>query len=55
MDTVDVTYPSSPLFLLLNPELLQAQLEPLMRYPALPHCAGSRRCRSRIARRAALI
>lgn len=36
IDTVDVTYPSSPFFLLFNPKLLQAQLEPLMRYAALP-------------------
>ncbi|MEO6802877.1 MAG: DUF4965 domain-containing protein [Granulicella sp.] len=36
IDTVDVTYPSSPFFLLFNPELLQAQLEPMMRYAALP-------------------
>jgi hypothetical protein len=36
IDTVDVTYPSSPFFLLFNPELLEAQLEPLMRYAALP-------------------
>jgi hypothetical protein len=36
IDTVDVTYPSSPFFLLFNPTLLQAQLEPLMRYAALP-------------------
>jgi hypothetical protein len=36
IDTVDVTYPSSPFFLFFNPELLQAQLEPLMRYAALP-------------------
>lgn len=36
IDTVDVTYPSSPFFLLLNPRLLQAQLEPLMRYASLP-------------------
>ena len=36
IDTVDVTYPSSPFFLLFNPDLLQAQLEPLMRYAALP-------------------
>jgi hypothetical protein len=36
IDTVDVTYPSSPFFLLFNPELLKAQLEPLMRYAALP-------------------
>ncbi len=36
IDTVDVTYPSSPFFLFFNPVLLQAQLEPLMRYAALP-------------------
>ncbi len=36
IDTVDVTYPSSPFFLFFNPELLKAQLEPLMRYTALP-------------------
>ncbi len=36
IDTVDLTYPSSPFFLLFNPKLLQAQLEPLMRYAALP-------------------
>jgi hypothetical protein len=36
IDTVDVSYPSSPFFLLFNPKLLQAQLEPTMRYAALP-------------------
>ena len=36
IDTVDVTYPSAPFFLLFNPRLLQAQLEPVMRYAALP-------------------
>src|ERR1700721_3677726 len=36
IDTVDVPYPSSPFFLFFNPELLQAQLEPLMRYASLP-------------------
>jgi hypothetical protein len=36
IDTVDVTYPSSPFFLLFNPQLLKAQLEPLMQYAALP-------------------
>jgi hypothetical protein len=36
IDTVDVTYPSSPFFLLFNPELLKAQLEPVMRYASLP-------------------
>jgi hypothetical protein len=35
IDTVDVTYPSSPFFLYFNPKLLEAQLEPLMRYAAL--------------------
>lgn len=35
IDTVDVTYPSSPFFLLFNPALLKAQLEPLMRYAAM--------------------
>jgi hypothetical protein len=34
--TVDVIYPSSPLFLLLNPELLKASLTPLMQYAGLP-------------------
>jgi hypothetical protein len=36
IDTVDVTYPSSPFFLLLNPKLLQAQLQPMMVYASLP-------------------
>lgn len=36
IDTVDVTYPSSPFFLYFNPRLLKAQLEPLMRYTTLP-------------------
>jgi hypothetical protein len=34
--TVDVTYPSSPFFLLLNPELLRAQIRPVMDYAASP-------------------
>jgi hypothetical protein len=49
IDTVDVTYPSSPFFLLFNPTLLEAQLEPLMRYasmdrwkfPFAPHDLGT--------------
>ncbi|WP_019833564.1 glutaminase family protein [Sphingomonas sp. PR090111-T3T-6A] len=36
IDTVDVTYPSSPFFLLFNPRLLEAQLRPIMEYAALP-------------------
>jgi len=36
IDTVDVTYPSSPFFLLFNPKLLQAQLRPVMEYASLP-------------------
>jgi hypothetical protein len=36
IDTVDVTYPSAPFFLFFNPVLLQAQLEPMLRYASLP-------------------
>ena len=36
IDTVDITYPSSPFFLLLNPKLLEAQLQPMMEYASLP-------------------
>jgi hypothetical protein len=36
IDTVDVTYPSSPFFLLFNPRLLQAQLKPVLDYAELP-------------------
>jgi hypothetical protein len=36
ISTVDVLYPSAPFFLFFNPELLQAQLKPVMEYAALP-------------------
>src|SRR5579872_782099 len=35
-DTVDVTYPASPFFLLFNPKLLEAELRPVMDYASLP-------------------
>jgi hypothetical protein len=34
--TVDVLYPSSPFFLLFNPELLEAQVRPVLNYASLP-------------------
>lgn len=48
IDTVDVTYPSSPFFLLFNPRLLEAQLRPILeyaglsrwRFPFAPHDLG---------------
>lgn len=36
VDTVDVTYPSSPFFLLFNPRLLEAQLRPIFEYASMP-------------------
>jgi len=35
-DTVDVTYPASPLLLLLNPRVLEAELRPVLDYARLP-------------------
>jgi hypothetical protein len=48
IDTVDVTYPSSPFFLLFNTRLLQGQLQPILdyanlsrwRFPFAPHDLG---------------
>ena len=36
ISTVDVIYPSAPIFLLLNPKLVEAQLEPVLRYAEMP-------------------
>ena len=36
VDTVDVTYPSSPFFLLFNRRLLEAQLRPIFEYASMP-------------------
>jgi hypothetical protein len=37
IDTVDITYPTSPFFLLFNPTLLEAQLRPIMEYAGTTH------------------
>ena len=37
ISTVDVLYPSSPMFLFLNPKLVEAQLEPVARYAETGH------------------
>ena len=36
IDTVDVFYPSSPLYLLLNPKLLAGSVEPVLQYASMP-------------------
>jgi hypothetical protein len=36
IDTVDVFYPSSPLFALMNPKLLEASVAPVLQYASLP-------------------
>ena len=36
ISTVDVIYPTSPMFLLLNPRLVEAELEPVLRYAEMP-------------------
>jgi hypothetical protein len=36
ISTVDVIYPSAPFFLFFNPALLEAQLDPVLKYSALP-------------------
>jgi hypothetical protein len=49
INTVDVFYPSAPLFLLMNPQLLRGSVEPILRYgsmsrwpwPYAPHDLGT--------------
>ena len=37
ISTVDVLYPSAPMFLFLNPKLVEAQMEPVLRYAETSH------------------
>lgn len=37
ISTVDVLYPSAPMFLFLNPKLVEAQMEPVLRYAEAGH------------------
>ncbi len=37
IDTVDLIYPSSPIFLFFNPRLLEAEIRPLLEYVNLPN------------------
>ncbi len=36
ISTVDIIYPDAPIFLFFNPALLEAQMEPVLRYASLP-------------------
>ncbi len=36
ISTIDVIYPSAPMFLLLNPKLVEAQLQPVLQYAEMP-------------------
>ena len=42
MGTVDVTFPSCPIFLVLAPSLLEAQLRPVLDYSASPRWMAGR-------------
>ena len=39
ISTVDVMYPSAPIFLFFNPRLLEAQVLPVLEYAAMPNLA----------------